>query len=74
MLCCLLFALILGPVWAWAFPRVMAGADCCSGRQRTVAIVAAAGVTGVVLCLSAWLIWGHAPAAFHHICSFWPGR
>lgn len=73
MLCCLLAALLLGPLGFWATLRAKAGPDCCAPNRRRMAIIAAIVIAAAILCLAVYLFAWTAPGSFRHICSVLAG-
>ena len=71
MLCCLLAALLLGPLGLWAMPRARTqeGSDCCGPGRRQMAVVAFIVIGVAFLCLAAALLAWSAPGSFRHICT-----
>ena len=71
MLCCLLAALLLGPLGLWAMPRARTqeGPDCCEPGRRRMVIVAFIVIGVASLCLVAALLAWSNPGSFRHICT-----
>jgi hypothetical protein len=71
MLCCLLAALLLGPLGFWAMPRAgkLGGADCCADNRRVILGLSAAAIVVAILCTAAFLFAWFQPGPFRHICS-----
>jgi hypothetical protein len=74
MFCCLVAALLLGPLGFWAMPRARAegGADCCAVGRRGIVVFVFAAVAMAALCLAAFLFLRTGSVDFRHICSFFP--
>jgi hypothetical protein len=70
MLCCLLAAMLLGPVGFLATPRANAGQDCCAGDRRGVLARSALFLALIALCSVLFLLGWFQP--FRHICSLRP--
>lgn len=71
MFCCILAALLLGPLGLWAIPRAgtQGGADCCVAGRRRMAIIAFVAIAAASLCLAVYVLAWTAPESFRHICS-----
>jgi hypothetical protein len=69
MICCLIAALLLGPLGLWAMPRAAAGPDCCVNNQRAIQAVSMIVLAVAALCLTMALLLWLQPAPFRHICS-----
>lgn len=68
MVCCLLLALVLGPVGLWAVPRARSVPDCCVDARRTTILLAGLTAVVVALCVAAWLLLPEV----HRICRVFP--
>jgi hypothetical protein len=75
MICCLLVALVLGPLGLWVLPRAReaGGRECCAGKRRVTRIAGFGALAVTAICLGAWVLWRSQPATFHHICRVFPG-
>jgi hypothetical protein len=75
MICCLLVALVLGPLGLWTLPRAreVGGAECCAGKRRAMRIAGFGALAVTAICLGAWVLSRDHAATFHHICRFFPG-
>jgi hypothetical protein len=73
MFCCILAALLLGPLGLWAMPRARTqdGPDCCTGARRKTMAIAGIAIAVAALCLAAVLLSRSGPSYFRHICSVW---
>jgi len=73
MFCCLIAALLLGPIGLLVMPRAKAGVgtDCCSGSRRRMFIYICVTLVAAALCLAIYLLAGAGPGAFRHICRVW---
>jgi hypothetical protein len=71
MLCCLLAALLAGPVGLWAVPRPnpSGGRGCCVDRRRGVLILSTMALALIAACTVVFLQEWIQPAPFRHICS-----
>ena len=68
MVCCMLLAIVLGPLGLWVMPssRLNKDAACCANTARST--VAAIMILSGGLCLAAGLVLWSQPATFQHIC------
>ena len=75
MFCCLIAAVLLGPLGLWGAPRakLAAGLDCCAGRRRTFLFLSMAAFGVAVLCLAMFVLAWFQPVPFRHICSVFTG-
>jgi hypothetical protein len=71
MFCCLLAALLLGPLGLWAVPRAVKSgeADCCADSRRLILGLSVAAIAVAILCTAAVLFAWFQPGPFRHICS-----
>jgi hypothetical protein len=74
MICCLLAALVLGPLGLWTMPRARQDGvpDCCVKSRRWMWLAAICALGTALLCFVAWILSRGDPATFHHICRFLP--
>jgi len=68
MFCCLIAALLLGPLGLWTRARP-AGADCCADNRRVLRMASFGMMTVAALCAAMFLLAWFQPAPFRHICS-----
>jgi len=74
LLCCVLIALVLGPLGLSA-AALGGGGACCTGRVSVMWTAAAAAMLVLACGTGVWLMLGPPPSgAFSHICSIFVPR